>query len=374
MFHPENLITLSVRFTKVLYAQVVSQHFAIPPAWQSLLSKPQKDQKLQTQVETGMKVTSGFEMLLSDRQHENSRLVREIKILLDDLDSDPSLLPSDEEIEGWKDSQRQDGENWLNIDFDAFEKELDGKPRKAEDEKIPRAFGPEPPSGFGEKKTQEDLRRMVKRFEDFLNDEEAGMDGAEVESDDDGSSGTSSDDDSEEEDKEVSFDEKEFARLMREMMGMPSEEDEQEGQKGKADQEPDARRVEQLSSEEEEDGDESQQIREVMQKMEAELNAQGTLDLDPAPSKLKALKSNERATVKGKEKGKAVDSEEENEDGEESDQEEVDIDFNLAKNMLESFRSQVGMAGPGGNMMNLMGVKLPRDEDDEGDGKREKGG
>lgn len=45
--------------------------------------------------------------------------------------------------------------------------------------------------------------------------------------------------------------------------------------------------------------------------------------------------------------------------------EEVDIDFNLAKNLLESFKSQAGTAGPGGNLLGMMGIRLPRDDKDE---------
>ncbi len=45
----------------------------------------------------------------------------------------------------------------------------------------------------------------------------------------------------------------------------------------------------------------------------------------------------------------------------------VDIDYNLAKNLLESFKSQAGAAGPAGNLLSMMGIVLPRDEDDEED-------
>jgi hypothetical protein len=64
---------------------------------------------------------------------------------------------------------------------------------------------------------------MVERFEAFLNDENAGIDGAEVD-DMDFDDDEESEYDSEGEDKDVSFDEKEFSKMMREMMGMPSEE------------------------------------------------------------------------------------------------------------------------------------------------------
>ncbi|KAF9147732.1 hypothetical protein BG015_010584 [Linnemannia schmuckeri] len=52
---------------------------------------------------------------------------------------------------------------------------------------------------------------------------------------------------------------------------------------------------------------------------------------------------------------------------EEMDQEMVDLDLNLAKNLLESFKSQGGLPGPGGNLLSRLGIILPRDDDDEDD-------
>ncbi|KAF9339721.1 hypothetical protein BGZ91_004942 [Linnemannia elongata] len=54
-------------------------------------------------------------------------------------------------------------------------------------------------------------------------------------------------------------------------------------------------------------------------------------------------------------------------DVEEMDQEMVDLDLNLAKNLLESFKSQGGLPGPGGNLLSRLGIVLPRDDDDEDD-------
>jgi hypothetical protein len=42
----------------------------------------------------------------------------------------------------------------------------------------------------------------------------------------------------------------------------------------------------------------------------------------------------------------------------------VDIQLNLVKNMLDSFKSQEGLPGPIGTIMNRMGVVMPRDEND----------
>ncbi|KAF9581772.1 hypothetical protein BGW38_001091 [Lunasporangiospora selenospora] len=46
-------------------------------------------------------------------------------------------------------------------------------------------------------------------------------------------------------------------------------------------------------------------------------------------------------------------------------EEVVDVDLTLAKNLLESFRSQAGLPGPGGNLLSRLGIIIPRDEGDE---------
>ncbi len=366
VFPPLDLVTVSARFTKVLFAQLTSQQFSPPAAWKDILPQAEAEagsdilsQKKYSRLELGMKITSGFEMLITDPKNGDSRTVREIKILLDDLVvDDNSDLPTDDEIVKWKDVLREDNESWMDINFEDFEKELQGK-NQGKKPGIPGAFGPEPPSGFGNAKTQADLKKMVERFESFLNDDTAGIDGAELDDmdfDDDEEDEEDSDEDSDDEDKDVSFDEKEFAKMMREMMGMPSEEQDEEPPKSASAKPVQDRQIEEVVSSEEEDLNEASEMRKVMEQMEAELNEAGVLNLDPTLDKL--------STLKGKQK------QEEKEDVEdwenESDNEDVDIDFNLAKNLLESFKSQAGMAGPGGNMLSMMGMKLPRDEDDAG--------
>ncbi|KAF9097497.1 hypothetical protein BGX29_008063 [Mortierella sp. GBA35] len=63
--------------------------------------------------------------------------------------------------------------------------------------------------------------------------------------------------------------------------------------------------------------------------------------------------------------GDELDELDDDEGGEEVDQEMVDLDLNLAKNLLESFKSQGGLPGPGGNLLSRLGIVLPRDDDDE---------
>ncbi|KAE9369470.1 SGT1-domain-containing protein [Stipitochalara longipes BDJ] len=379
IFPPQDLVEVSIRFTRVLYAQLKSQQFSAPISWKDIRSKPETHpendalgSKRYEMLNMGMKVTSGFEMLLSDPKYGDNCTVREAKILLDDLTIDHSLaLPTDGDIAKWKDVFREDDESWMDINFEDFERELKGEGKQKSS--TPGVFGPEPPSGFGDAKTQADLRKMVERFESFLNDENAGIDGAEMDDmdidddgdDDDEEEGEDTGFDSEEEDKDVSFDEKEFARMMREMMGMPSEEqDEVVDSSGIATLQPTKQpRLAGAEASDEEDIDEASEMRRVIEKLETELNEVGALNLDPTPSKLSALNGKEKAE-KGEETVTGHDIDDE------SDDDEIDVDFHLAKNLLESFKSQAGMAGPGGNLLGLMGMQLPRDEDDSNSGKQ----
>ncbi|KAI1751124.1 SGT1-domain-containing protein [Xylaria castorea] len=360
-FSPKDLVTVSVRFTKVLFAQVKSQRFAAPPIWSTII-KPVEDeagpiseqeQENPARLELGMKVTSGFEMLAASANKQSNRLAREFAILLEDVEEDgDEVLPTDEEIVKWPNVDRDDDEAWLDIDFEDFDNELQGRQRdKTEKE-----------SGFGDTQTQADLRKIVSRFEDFLNDETAGFEGAEFhdmdredDSSDDSEKGADDDEDedesSEDEDKAVSFDEEQFNRMMREMMGLPPE-DETNLSGATLQESPRVKGARSTWEDEEED------IRRIAAQMEAELKGLGALKLDVRPERAKTLSSKESAVLG--DKGKGIEQE-----GEESGDEEVDIDYNLAKNLLESFKSQAGLAGPAGNLLGMMGMKLPRDEDRE---------
>ncbi|RBQ65372.1 hypothetical protein FVER14953_05072 [Fusarium verticillioides] len=356
-FPPEDLITVSVRFSKVLFAQLRSQRFDTPPSWSEVLRKAQKEapsgeaDKVMARLDIGMKLTCGFEILAAKAGRSKIRVVRELAIELEDLAEDGNeALPSDEDIKSWKDHDRDDSEAWMDINYQDFEKELDGKRGNASSNSK---------SGFGDANTQSDLRKIVSRFEAFLNDDSAGMDGAELDEmdyddDDDDDDDDEFDEDSESEDKEVSFDEEEFARMMREMMGLPSTISSTSTAKKTATQS----KTPVIDEEDEE-------IQKLTTEFEAELNEHGALKLDPV-EKQSRLKD---ATQKEGESSLAdIKEEEENSD------EEVDIDYNLAKNLLESFKSQAGMAGPTGNLLGMMGFQLPRDEEDENEKEDEETG
>ena len=353
VFKPEDLVTVSIRFPRVGYAQLKSQDFPTPAVWSAKL--PAKSaSKAYGCSEIGMKITCGFEMLLSDPQNQDKPAVREMKMLLEDLEAGDDSLPTDTDVAGW--DKLEDDETWLDISFEDLEGELAGKDRKTGAKR----------GNFGDTAAQENLQRIVAQFEEFLNDDTAGADGAGLfdegsddDLDDDGESDEGLSDAGE--DKEASFDEEQFSAMMREMMGIPNDSAfDQPLSKRQPGLVSSAGRVEELEPDEEDD---AEAIQSLTQRMEAELKESGALDLVPASRKVGAA----RRAVKGE--GTATNAKEDETESDSEHGEGDNIDANLARNLLESFKSQAGMAGPGGNVMRMMGLSMPRDEDD-GAGKK----
>ena len=212
---------------------------------------------------------------------------------------------------------------------------------------------------------------MVSRFEDFLNDDTAGAEGVDELDQDDEDSGADSG-----EDEDASFDEAGFEKAMKEMMGMPQDHVEKSGLLDEA------RKLAIEDAEDQSDVDEDEEMKKVMGLMEKELKDHGALNLNnkaPKPdfsTKDKPVFGPERPP--GSQVGdvakrrSSVDSADEEigpGDGElSSDDEDFnDVDLGLAKNMLESFKGQSGLAGPAGNLMRAMGVNMPRDEGEDSD-------
>ncbi|KAF2481796.1 SGT1 protein-domain-containing protein [Neohortaea acidophila] len=330
-FPPEDFVSVSVKFTKVGYAQLRSQIFDPPPAWTAVVPR-MEDAK----VATGMKLACGFEMLLSDPQNQDKRVVREMKLLLEDVESGEETLPSDAEIAAWP--QIQDDEKWLDIDYNDFENVLSGEKGKASATS----------TGKGKPDPHDNLRKMVSRFEDFLKDDNAGAEGVDdVDDDDEPNSDSASDGESE-------INEEEFNQAVKAIRSMQSEDIEKNGLLDEA------RKLALEDAEDQSDVDEDEEMKKVMALMEQELKGHGALNLNDDSSKFK-----KPAKDKPRRASQASAEEEIGPgDGElSSDDEEFnDVDLGLAKNMLESFKGQVGMAGPAGNLMHAMGVQMPRDE------------
>ncbi|KAI4111414.1 MAG: hypothetical protein LQ339_000613 [Xanthoria mediterranea] len=267
LFPPEDFVTVSPRFTKVGFAQLKGQDFETPRAWTTSIGKMPCILN-QTGYQMGMKITCGFEMLMSDPQNVDKKPIREINLLLEDLNAGEENLPSDQDISTWE--SRVDDESWLDVNFEEFEKVLSGKGDHTLSDKS---------AGFGDQTAQENLKRMVSMFEKFRDEDDDEVQDDEYLDDmdndnepnshDSTTSAESSDGDNE---KELGFDEDRFTSMMREMMGLPAT--------GTPDSPLNGDSVP-MSSTESDSGDEAKEIRKVMHEMEAELHDAGALSLGP---------------------------------------------------------------------------------------------
>jgi hypothetical protein len=342
VFPPDDLVTVSVKFTKVGYAQLKSQDFDPPIKWKGYLP-PGKSSKEYSRAETGMKLACGFEMLLTDSHSQDKPAVREMKLVLEDIETGDEKLPTNDEIDqNW--SKQDDSEAWMDISLEDLEGELKGKARGDGAEKL---------GAFGDKSAQENLQRIVAKFEEFLNDDAAGVDGADLmnefnsdESDED----DEDDDSSDGEDHEASFDEDQFSKMMQEMMGLPPPSSDAPSSS--------RQKTGKVYEIEPDDGeDDRKQIEEMSRGMEAELREAGFFDQIKSPRD----GAPEKQRIKGKAPVRGMDDNpEDGSAGISEDVDDHDIDVNLARNLLESLKSQGGAAGPGGNLLGLMGMKPPQ--------------
>ncbi|CAN9297633.1 unnamed protein product [Alternaria alternata] len=368
---PEDFVDVSVRFTKVLYAQLLGQHWEPQAPWDTALEQLAKSGKPIEKAEIGIKIAAGMQMLLSHSLYASRKPTREIALLLEDLENGDDTLPTDTEIASWP--KREDDEAWLNIDFSEFEKELEGKGSGAK-------------GAFGDKNAEENLKKMVARFNDFLADNEAGAEGADggldpmdVDNDSDagdrgwedpedsdstaendtkskgkGKAKTSNGEDDagtdDEEDAEADAEYAEYEQAFEKFMMLPAAE--------KAILTDEARA---LALEQDAEKEEDEEIQKLTEMMEAELFSHGALNINSKPDHKPG--TGLLSDSNGKGKGKLQDVDEGDEEDE--DDELLDEDYNLADNMLKAFKGQAGMAGPAGNMMKAMGVQFPRDADDE---------
>lgn len=323
-------MTVSVKFTKVGFAQMKSQDFPPPMKWKDRLPATTTPKDAE-RADMGMKLSCGFEMLLSDPQNEDKPAVREIKLVLDDIETGEDDLPTDEEIDkNW--AKKDDDESWLNISFEDLEGELKGKKGSERATKS---------GAFGDKAAQENLQKIVSRFEEFLNDDTAGFDDDFI---DDFASDTDVDEDDESssdgEDKEASFNEEEFSKMMQEMMGMPSSS--KEGSR------PGPSRIQEIAEEPEEE-EERARIEEVSKQMEAELRETGFFDHGKGKGKAAKGKQPMRGPGDWDDKNEEVG-------------EDIEARIAFTKNLLESLGSQGGSDGPGSNLLEMMGMKMPKDD------------
>ncbi|KAK5074655.1 hypothetical protein LTR64_000860 [Lithohypha guttulata] len=354
IFSPQDMVDFSITIPRVAYAQLRSQDSPILDIWKSKMPPP-SEAVARVQTETGMKLAIGFEILLSDKQYQDRTQVREMKLLLEDIESGDAAVPTDEEL--GKLEKRSDSEQWLDINFEDLQRELN--PGKSND---PGQSGRAKKATFGDHTAQENLQRIVKQFESFLNEDDDHKGSGFLDEDEDENDTDDLDDidsDDLEEDKDASFDDDDLTNLMQEMMGMPADAM-REIMHGDIDAlkngaQPQAPLVPSTAvaadtedtdsnSDEEQPGQE-RDLEELVRRMDAELKASGALNLDEAEA------SSSRAVT-----GHNINTEEDDSsDDDDDDESPLDPEKErIAKQLLESLQAQGGASGPAANLMALM--------------------
>ncbi|RIB04967.1 SGT1 protein [Gigaspora rosea] len=417
-FPPYTSITVSVKFTKTLYAQLVNQRFNAPKSF----IMPMSTSKKYPAAELGMKLACGFEILCTDKYYTNSSSKsNKLNIETYPFDSDPSwktfhsnlveqnyyhdespdsnlykqlekiakeqFLKYQSQVDLLDDSEnsspleqideilnlpivpdevlmsntKQDDDSWLNVDPKQLDELLNATNKSYQ----------EIQSESDDELNPVDLTNMIDTFEKFLDFEGASAEGAEFP----GEHISDEEDDEEEEhicmddDADINFDPTEFLRLMRQTLDI-SEQEYRELANKKIKQESDKFTSEFVDQSE---SSSSQQFSGSLPEKIQELN--NNLDMVAYMQALDAELSSSRISgsfIKTPQEVLKQSSSEDKLNNYEYDDDElnepVNINLNLAKNFLESFKAQEGLPGPVGNIFGRMGIgALPRDDDDDYD-------
>ncbi|KAG2224647.1 hypothetical protein INT45_007892, partial [Circinella minor] len=383
-FQPNDSVTTSISFTKTTYAQTVSQKFYPPKPFRLPLPSNKRSFAM---AELGMKVACGLEMLYHQQSdssnNDNSqskfnidddpkykqflgrltrlgyfrqerpgsklyRLLeeqaqeqyREMRCDIDDpetfsgsqLFSDPRKIMndllssySDQALENLlkENPDIQDSDEWMNVDPEQLEELLNQRMGQVQNNMmadIEREINnnqDDDDNDDGDGEPNVDLDKMMSQFEKFIEGSKSGLDGVnfpgeEDEEDDDFDSDNDYEDGDEDMDAALSFDTERFMNILTSVLGPdvpPLAENKQKEQE----------------KEEEED---------VIKQMDDEINAQ------------------EKITGSFARENDDVDA-------------PVDVNLNLVKNILESYKSQQGLPGPAGNILGQFGIVLPADDEDD---------
>ena len=311
VFPPDDLVRCPIKFTRVGFAQIKAQRLELSQKWMHSAAKKFNSNLNEAWVDTGAKVSCGFEILLSDPIYQDLKVVREIELILEDIKNGDEELPFVDTAASW--SIFEDDDSWLNISYEDFEKELSSREAGGD------------AKGFGDANVHGNLKKLVSRFEDFLKDDAAGLDGVDF--------------DEMDEDEEQDYSESDPCEMAE-------------------------------KPENEEDTDELTELIRSTLKMSPETMREimGTSDSTGQPRKAKSDKANvedlgDRLEIERL--GQAMELELRNAGALDMQGEYVsDERKHLVENILESIKSQEGGSGPTGNLLGMMGLRLPPDSRD----------
>ncbi|ORX92838.1 SGT1-domain-containing protein [Basidiobolus meristosporus CBS 931.73] len=378
-FPPNTSISTTVRFTRTIYSQLMGQRFHPPKSFHL----PPLSSPLYQEAELGMKLACGFEMLCSARGHrrrsdilspetytfdsdskwhkyleklkeynyfqgelEGSLLYRQLEKKAKEqyisiLESSSSDIASDSYVQDQidaiidtplpKDSElinneSEDDDSWMDVDAQQLEELLNNRAGMNQGWEAPM-----------EEEDDVNLGNMIDKFKGFVA-HESGVDGVEFPSE--FLSDEEFDSDDENENQQVQFDPSAFLNILKSTLGIDDADLTPDQPSPPPAQRPSTSTKQVRFSHEESSGipePEEPRIEEIMDIMDEELS---TTKLGKSFVSADASKQ-------------------------EDDFKPVDVDFNLVQNLLESFKSQQGLPGPVGNILNSMGLNLPRDDAEE---------
>ncbi|CCJ30138.1 unnamed protein product [Pneumocystis jirovecii] len=358
MFFPKDMVSVVVRTTKTLHAQLKGQMFHKHP----LFNLPMPGSLNYEEAIMGMKITCGFEMLCAkgspkhpvydiEKDPNWTSFLKKLELsgyfedekegsakyrLLKDhamecfLKSKPSesivetindplsqisdilkqVLPSDEDISKWPD--RCDNDDFLNVSPDELDELMRSRTAFFSDKDVAKKIQ--------EPLSDNTLESVVKKFESFVSNEEAGPDGVDPESDFFSDTATNSD---------ISFNEEEFIRLMKETLDISNE------HLIDVKNHPTSEKLASNHKTLNDSIPNEPVIRDFMDAMDAELSSTTLKD------SFSKFSTDTPCSV------------EENEN--------ANIQYNLLKNLYESAHGQHGTPGPADTLLKSMHLSLPSD-------------
>ncbi|XP_068654766.1 protein ecdysoneless homolog [Aristolochia californica] len=384
----EEMVRVSVRMSRAMYAQLVQQKFQAPKCYP--MPKRADNMKGFLEAELGMKIACGFEMIYQMRKRtgsegkgstwevykkslENSGYFKgllpgskEYRMLMENAEQyyrqgaafsrtselmsapvrrideilslphssndfkDLEVPPSDDD--GWL----YNGESELNSALEERQKEMDlyesqcrnNQKSKEQNNSCPSSCSQLDDFNFGD--IAKSMQAFVQKVSSF--------EGAEIPENRDS--------------KEVDFDVEHFLKEMESVVGRMGEEasatrvGSDEGNSSASDMDFDD------SDDESNVGDENMEDS-FMDSYSNALNE----ELKPTSLHKSFVRANdEPSTIANKEQGTSAAS-----NDIEEDFAPVDVDVNLVKSLLDSFSSQQGLPGPASNLLGLMGLQLPED-------------
>ncbi|KAG5438300.1 hypothetical protein PCANB_002788 [Pneumocystis canis] len=389
IFPPKDMVSIVVRTTKILHAQLKGQLFQKHP----LFNLPTPGSLNYEEAVMGMKITCGFEMLCSKVPENNPAYIlktdpnwisflEKLKLagyfenekegsakykLLEKhaeecflkshpYESFPSsindpisqvfdllkqTLPSDEEISQWPNAC--DSDDFLNVTPHELDELMRFKTEISSDDDINTIK-----TTKQKHLSNNGLKSVVEKFENFVNNEDAGFEGIDFDSDSFTSSAST--------DSYISFDDEEFIKLIKETLGEKKPKyffkhvnssvdisDDQRTEMQDNSQQDDlildnstSHCLKQIDSMENESISDKPVIQDFMDAMDTELSS----------TTLKDSFSNIPIHASG-----SID--EQNKD--------VNIQYNLLKNLFESVHGQEDSSGPASTLLKTMHLSLPSD-------------